>query len=101
MTVQSAWKKRVQLKKDQLNSKIKDEWRLSSSTISRLKDDKKNLVKNIDDLCPSSENQITHSTIVVLREKLDAGELTCHEIAFAFCHRAVSYTHLDVYKRQV
>ncbi|AJU91567.1 Amd2p [Saccharomyces cerevisiae YJM1478] len=88
MTVHSTWKEKVQLKKDQLNSKIKDEWKLNSTTITRLKNDKKNLIKNIDDLCSSSENQITHSTIMALRQALEAKELSCHEITAAFCHRA-------------
>ncbi|CAI4058609.1 hypothetical protein SKDZ_04G4470 [Saccharomyces kudriavzevii ZP591] len=88
MTAQSTWKEKALLKKNQLNSKIKDEWKLDNATMRRLKNDKKNLTKNIDDLCPFSENQITHSTIIKLREKLKARELTCHEITFAFCHRA-------------
>lgn len=88
MTVQSTWKERVQLKRKQLKNKIPDEWKLDNGTIKRLKDDKKNLIKNIDDLCSSADNQITHSTIIKLREKLNAKQLTCYEITSAFCHRA-------------
>ncbi|EJS42302.1 amd2p [Saccharomyces arboricola H-6] len=88
MAEKLAWKEKAQLKRDQLNNKIKHEWKLDDTTIRRLKDDKKNLIKNIDSLCPSLENQITHSTIIKLRERLDNEELTCHEITVAFCHRA-------------
>ncbi|CAI1836666.1 hypothetical protein SEUBUCD646_0B03560 [Saccharomyces eubayanus] len=88
MTVQSAWTEKVELKREQLKDKIADEWKLDNETIRRLKDDKKNLIKNIDDLCSSIENQITHSTIIKLREKLNAKQLTCYKITSAFCHRA-------------
>lgn len=41
MTAQSTWKEKALLKKNQLNSKIKDEWKLDNATMRRLKNDKK------------------------------------------------------------
>lgn len=83
-----SWEEQVHRKRSQLRSKIPKEWLIEDDVLKRLKGDKKGLNSNLDTLCSTSENNITTSTILELREKLSKQEITCLEITKAFCHRA-------------
>ena len=83
-----SWEEKVSEKRSQLRSKIPKEWLLEDEVLQFLKNEKKDLNKNLDSLCSKLENEITNSTILKLREKLLAQELTCFQIINAFCHRA-------------
>lgn len=83
-----SWEEKVSEKRSQLRSKIPKEWLLEDEVLQFLKNEKKDLNKNLDSLCSKLENEITNSTILKLREKLLAQELTCFQIISAFCHRA-------------
>ncbi|QLG71819.1 hypothetical protein HG535_0C01680 [Zygotorulaspora mrakii] len=83
-----SWKVNVEKKRAQLNAKIPSEWRIDGGKLELLKAEKKNLDLNLDKLCTEAENEITHSTILKLRDELIVKNLTCYEIAIAFCHRA-------------
>ncbi|QLQ81914.1 hypothetical protein HG537_0G01680 [Torulaspora globosa] len=84
----TSWKQKVEKKRSQLRSKIPKQWILDEATLEKLKSEKQSLNENLDLLCSKSENEITHSTILILRRKLSCRELTCLEITEAFCHRA-------------
>lgn len=83
-----SWEEKVQKKRSELRSKVPKEWLLEIDELDRLRNGKKDLNQSLDSLCPGSENVITSSTILDLREKLLAQQLTCVEITRAFCHRA-------------
>lgn len=82
------WTEEVEKKRAQLYAKIPIDWRLSEKTIKELKDDNTNLIKNLDELCPESENAITNCTLLQLKEKIAKKEFTCYDVTWAFCHRS-------------
>lgn len=83
-----SWKDLVDKKRSQLYEKIPKEWRLNNETISKLINDSTNLIQNIDQLCPDSENEITKCTLLELKDKISTKEVTCYDVTYAFCHRA-------------
>ncbi|CCD24170.1 putative amidase NDAI_0C05110 [Naumovozyma dairenensis CBS 421] len=84
----ATWEDIVKEKRSQLYNKIPKEWRFDEKILNRLKADKTSLSKNLDLVCPELENEITHSTILKLKEKISSNTLTCYQVSYAFCHRA-------------
>ena len=87
-TETSTWQDLAKAKLDAINGSIPEKWRLSSTSIPSIGEQRDVTGSFIQKFLSTEEIEITETDAVDIVEKTSSGIWTAEEVATAFCHRA-------------